>query len=692
MNEQNTNARLPGCCPSVPKSIVTATRNELSDIKLEVREGKIPNDLQGHVFIVGPVGSVNSGGLPYPEGNSILNGDGMIYRLDCDRQGEVRVTSRLVKPPCYYADQATQAGSDYQEYGFNNHGISRFSLKLGFRNQLNTAFLPMKFSEEPEERLLITYDAGRPYEIDPQTLDVVTPVGANSEWRSETSLKFPFLPVLSTAHPVFDAYTNEMFTVNYGRSAGSFLETIPFITHFEEIPEVISEILYQLARFIEAQELVKDFILLVNQNLRSVFAFYLQVLEKLTKIEVSNFVYLVRWNGQDPLERWKLVSRDGTPVIIQQTIHQIGITEDYILLMDTSFITGLDQVLNSPLPKDQKAERFLRDALASPPLPDTTIYLVRRADLKNGQRPACSGREVEVVARKLTIPLEAVHYLVDYKNTEGKITLHAAHFCGWDVAEWLRKYDRSAYAPEHLSVPSHLRGMLHNQTDVGRMGRYVIDAENVQVIESKVIYDTQCTWGAGLYAYQEYLPSGMPPTQIENIYWVTLGLWKELMTQFVFDLYKDYKYRVIPQDEVLRLAEQGVPSTLFRLDTNSMEIADRYELPAGHIILSPQFVPRKNDNPSSTNGYVFGTVYTPEQSEIWIFDGGNLEGGPLCKLAHPSFNFGFTIHTAWLPKIARRTASYLIPVRQDYQPLVKQKTLEIQELFEQEVYPHFQKG
>jgi hypothetical protein len=51
--------------------------------------------------------------------------------------------------------------------------------------------------------------------------------------------------------------------------------------------------------------------------------------------------------------------------------------------------------------------------------------------------------------------------------------------------------------------------------------------------------------------------------------------------------------------------------------------------------------------------------------------------------------FGFTLHTAWLPKIAKRTATYNIPVEEDYKDLVAQQPAEIQELFEKEIYPHF---
>jgi len=46
--------------------------------------------------------------------------------------------------------------------------------------------------------------------------------------------------------------------------------------------------------------------------------------------------------------------------------------------------------------------------------------------------------------------------------------------------------------------------------------------------------------------------------------------------------------------------------------------------------------------------------------EVWVFNGKNLAIGPVCKLSHPSWDFGFTIHTVWLQKIAKPTAFYNI--------------------------------
>ncbi|RUT04438.1 hypothetical protein DSM106972_046660 [Dulcicalothrix desertica PCC 7102] len=680
-------------CPKVPESIMTASRCEHTAIQMKI-DGYLPADLHGHVFMVAPTGTVESGGLPFTDGDSLLCGDGMIYRLDFDCPNEVRLTTRIAKPPDYYADKATRLGSKYEKYRFRNHGIIRFSLSLGIRNQLNTAFLPMKFSQDSQERLLVTYDAGRPYEIDTQTLEVVTSIGTNQEWQSELNgYNAPFPAFLSTAHPAFDAHTQKMFTVNYGRSLANFIDTIPFIYNLEQLPQEIDEFLTALGSFL-GMNFLKDIFDLFSQPLQTFLKVYFRLIEKLTNLKIENFVYLISWDGSGALERWKLVLPDGSPVAIDQSMHQIGVTRDYVVLMDTSFTTGLEQVLNNPFPQNKKVETQLRNLLEGAVPPDSILYIVRRADLKAGQFPACDNQEVEVVVKKAVLPLETAHFLVDYDNPKGNITLHAGHICGMNVAEWVRKYDVSAYNPQN-PVPSYLYGMENSETDIGRLGRYIINGEIGNVLSSQVISDAECTWGVELFAYPEQDPQTKKPLErLEDIYLCSFGLWKDLMTEFIADRYKNYRNRQVPLAKVLNLANKGIPAYLFRLHTSSKEalaIADRYEFPTGYMALSPQFIPRRNAE-KSTDGYIICTVWYENKNEFWLFDANNLSNGPQCKLSHPSLNFALTLHTAWLPSIGNRQASYRINVREDYKELVRaasQKHPDIKDLFEQEVYPNF---
>jgi carotenoid cleavage dioxygenase-like enzyme len=616
--------------PKVPLSIMNANRDELPDLTMQIAEGNLPNDLQGHVFLVAPAGTVDSNGLPYKDGNTCLNGDGMIYRFDFNQAGEVRWKQRLAKPLDYIFDKKTQNISKPflgELLRFRNHGLIRFSVLLGSRNELNTGFLPMKFPGESNERLLVTYDAGRPYEVDTQTLELLTPVGKLNEWEGAIDFpNYPFKPILSTAHPVFDTYKHEMFTVNYARTLSQYLKDI--------IRKLKAEKQQRLSVICELLEQV------LNGNFWN-----------------NDFVYLMRWDGKGELKKWQLFHPDGSPVTIRQSMHQIGLTEDYIVLMDTAFTPGIEQILTNipdiPLIDERKLAQIK-------PSPDSTIYIIRRDDLQDGKK--------KVVAQKIVIPLEAAHFLVDYENPGNKITLHAAHICAWDVAEWLRQSDRSPY--DCLPVSPRLSGTQQSPMDISRMGRYVIDVNNLSVKEKKVISDRVCTWGAGLFTYLDRLPSsGMTPKKLDNIYWVSFGLWEELTTEFMREQYEDYPYREVPLDEVLQLAKEGKPSCLFRLNTasnESMRIEDYYQFPPGHIALSPQFIPRSVGEESSTNGYIMCTVFTPERDEIWIFDAENLKvKQPLCKLYHPQLNFGLSLHTTWLQNLGPAQDKYRVPDEKD---------------------------
>lgn len=156
---------------------------------------------------------------------------------------------------------------------------------------------------------------------------------------------------------------------------------------------------------------LKDIFDFFSQSLQAVLQLYVKLIENLTSLKIGNFVYLIRWDGEHALERWKLVLPDGSPVPIDQSMHQIGMTRDYIVLMDTAFTTGLEQVLNNPLPENKKVEALLRELLERPTSPDSLVYIVRRADLKAGQFPGCERQEVEVVVQKVVLPLEAAHFL-----------------------------------------------------------------------------------------------------------------------------------------------------------------------------------------------------------------------------------------------------------------------------------------
>src|SRR5690606_23557482 len=80
---------------------------------------------------------------------------------------------------------------------------------FGVVNAANTAPLPWG------DRLLLTWDAGRPVEVDPVSLRYLGDVGHRSGWLELELGPRPVLPyVMSTAHPVIDPERDVLWTVN----------------------------------------------------------------------------------------------------------------------------------------------------------------------------------------------------------------------------------------------------------------------------------------------------------------------------------------------------------------------------------------------------------------------------------------------------------------------------------------------
>lgn len=690
------------CYQTVPKSLLTAHRNELQALPLKLLDPTLPlpSDVQGYLFVIAPAGSVDSNGLPYEDGTPLFNGDGMVYRFDFTQPETVTVTTSLTKTPDFYADLATQAGTPYADHGFQNHGISRYTNSLGFRNQPNTAFVPFRFATDDRDRLLVTTDAGRPYEIDTETLALATPVGSNQEWQPEATSLSPFLPVLSTAHPYFDAAKKEFITVNYGRSIASFLKMIPALEEAERLPEELLQWLEAIARLIHLEALVQFLAQWASKLSVELLHLFFKLLGELSGVGNEDFVYLIRWDGQGDLERWRLMLPDGSPVGIRQGLHQIGVTRNYIILIETGFVVGMEEVLNHPFPKDKNLEQLLRRLLANPPASTSQVYLIRRADLVNGQYPARSDVEVEITVQPTEFPMEVLHFAADYDDSDGNLTLHVGHWCAGDASEWVRDYDVLAADPT-TPAPAWLEGMHIRGTDIGRLSRYVIQPETGEVLEAKTILSDPATWGVALYTFRDALPTQQPAHRIKTIYWYSEGIFPELMTQFDIHLFQDYRYRFVPIETLLERAKAGLgqPTCLFRLDTDTMTIVDSYAFACGaepggtsFVVNSPQFMPRTGAGDDPTDGYIACTVFVEARSELWLFDGQDLAKGPVCKLGHPDLVFGSSLHTVWLPEVGPRTATYGVPVRQDYEALVKQKAQdwpEIETLFENEVYPHF---
>ncbi|MEO6629275.1 MAG: carotenoid oxygenase family protein, partial [Aquihabitans sp.] len=182
----------------IPRSLFC--RDEPVDHDLALVGGEWPEGLGGELVISAPHPDTFDG--PHP-----FFGEGMTYRLSLE---------------------AGTHGAADQNFAWRQKKIDTPSARLrakrpdlftptmigvqspfGIVNAANTAPLPWG------DRLFMTWDVGRPVEIDPLSMNFLGDVGHRDDWQVFEVTPQPVLPlVMSTAHQVIDPDRNVMWTVN----------------------------------------------------------------------------------------------------------------------------------------------------------------------------------------------------------------------------------------------------------------------------------------------------------------------------------------------------------------------------------------------------------------------------------------------------------------------------------------------
>jgi carotenoid cleavage dioxygenase-like enzyme len=705
--------------------LLYTTRNEV-DGQLNVVDGQLPNDIKGAVYVIYPVGSINSNGLPFPEFNSdgsknqeygtpVMNGDGMVLLINFNNT-PVTVKSRLMKTPCFYADQGFpyKHGIENDLFAFKNWGIARISMMLGSRNEQNTAIIPVQF-KGTKAALVSAYDVGRPFLLDASSLELKTPLGGHADWTDgvPSSIPWPFSLVMSTAHPTFDPYTQELFSVNFVRSMSSMFADSRVIFHLKNNMQLVKDKLSDFVSKLQSTENSSN----TEENRNKLINFFENIDTHLgtqkpdssdSASNSSNEVYLMRWTGNAEIEKWLLHDQNGNPIAIKQCMHQISISEDYVLLTDTSFKFTSDLMFNNFLLNDDKLDAYLRKLLTNPMLPYTICYIVKRKELTKG------GGAAVAYTLQQNIPLETIHYSLNYKNPNGVITLYGAHNAAICVAEWMRHFDIAKISGQPVD-PEVIGLFALGSMDVGRLGKWEIDAEkltidtqNSKVFAGKGNTDSNKigpnSWNIGLYTYRDMISATTNVDTIEYLWLVSNGLDKRMLSEFIYDLYSDYGNRIVPANEMLSLTEKGIPCGITRIKADTMEPDDYYQFDFDTFPRSIQFVPRTPKStiiPASVDGYIFCTVQiknTPDspigyRSEFWLFDAMNVAQGPVCKLRNPHIQFCFTLHSTWLENADAFDINYNVSIKTDYNEVIsalpKGDKQMIQFIFDTKVYPFF---
>lgn len=182
----------------LPRSVLAPIEPE--DRDLRVVSGTMPDGLSGEIFISAP--HATTVGPPHA-----FFGAGMTYRLS-------------LAPGTHGAGSGTyawrQAWIDSPSARLQHARPEVFTRTMlgvqspfGLVNAANTAPLPWG------DRLFMTWDVGRPVEVDPVSLRFLGEVGRADEWQVFDLMPGPVLPMItSTAHPVVDPERDCLWTVN----------------------------------------------------------------------------------------------------------------------------------------------------------------------------------------------------------------------------------------------------------------------------------------------------------------------------------------------------------------------------------------------------------------------------------------------------------------------------------------------
>lgn len=160
-------------------------------------EGRLPAGLVGTLYRNGP-GRNEVGGRPYAH---LFDGDGLLSRFAFDGK-QVHYRNRYVRTTHYLAERAADKPV-MRNYGQQRPGGP---LTNAFRMPANVANTSVQYHAG---NLLALYEGGRPWQLDPDTLDTLGEYDYDGQLQSSYTY---------SAHPTWDPATRELynFGIQYG--------------------------------------------------------------------------------------------------------------------------------------------------------------------------------------------------------------------------------------------------------------------------------------------------------------------------------------------------------------------------------------------------------------------------------------------------------------------------------------------
>lgn len=601
-----------------------------------VRTGAYPLDLSGRTFTtVFPYQAIHEH-KEIAVNPHMLTASGRLLTMDLepltDRNGTfIRIATRFIENQSWHLRKLAPEAfvrTDFAEFSW-----------FGTSNLTNTAPIPafpvLGQGGYEGRRMLLSYDAGRPVEVSPLTLEHLSPVGRSGDYHAAVGSSFSPM-IMTSGHPVYDP---------------DFEPGQPRLLYTNIVPRVA------------------DF-LNVNKPIRA-------------------DLYLMTWDGAAPPTPPMRVTVDGKPVILRHaSVHQICLTRNYLIVFNANLVLNTASLIEPLTPllwrflvEQRTTEvpynlrvfyRWLRIRMReATPEHRCPVYFIH----KDAIRKALRGEARDVPAKVVELHWELTHALADYDDDDDIVTLFCQHNVGSDPADQMEDGDTLVGGG---TVPPDLLGMFSSATDLNQVRRHVVDLKRGRV-------ETRAFPRAGdpehfafglnilpplqLNPYlSEYTDSDVPNLlracrRMDATYWVSGGWLPQTMSTRVFANFRRGRpdtawppSRLLPVGEFIERTQDPDNTTRFFRLNHDMTLESSYQFPPGWFMAAPIFVPRPGSQ-SVCDGYLLAQVWGPDNPdmELWIWDAARpLSDGPCCTLGPGPYEHGirpgFPLHSSWVDR------------------------------------------
>ncbi len=553
--------------------------NKLVDFseKLEIY-GEWPDDLSGHVFIVAP--------FHRRKDRHLFAGEGVIIRWDLQSQdGHIKVHSKKLKTwDSFWYSILSPLGKLIPKAFFP----ARLSI-VGVAEIANTAVVNMN------GRLILTADAGRYWEVNPETLETITPIGYFDEHIVSIPLSF-FPLVANTAHPFYDPHTKELLTCE--------LKSKPR-----------------------------------QENLFT---------------DMLSAVYITSWDGKGTLKHWEL---DGT--VLDGSPHTAIVTKELVMIPDMPFQMGVSMILGLKIPPRKaypKTQIYVvrrKDLETAQENKDDTVPSRLVTFEGDSYHFLCNYHHIDgkinfVAVQQATLSLTEAIQPDDVKHFSGESYKKKYYGIPWMFAfdpGVLRKVtikDAELISEEAFIHPGWYSTMLYTADP-----RELWDEKGYSAI-----YQVYAGYHRDLICRRQYLSFRDSKSRIltQHELFQDWKLPQQDLPSVVAKVPLDEDWEKLTKDILKEKAEN--PDTPLSELGKEQEALDFYVCPQEYILDSIQFIPQDK-------GYLFTTVLSSEGSEVWLFAADCLKRGPIAKLRlSTKVDLGFTLHSEYFENISARESNY----------------------------------